>query len=276
MNIGIYTHNIKTGKSGGVEQYANWIVGALLDYTGHKVFIFTNKDLAEVSILKWKRFQNCTVVTLPFRSKIFRFVCYNSFSNKIGFSKLIDWLHHKNGWRWMLKMFADPRVIIYCYNLDVLHFPTQIMPYYNWKIPIAVTLHDLQHEHLPEFFSAKRLATRRYWYEKSALECSQILTTYQHTKDDIIKYIGVPSEKISVTSFGFTRPNFFVPLDSASVLKKYNIPNNFLLYPARVWKHKNHLFLLKSIKMYKEKYGDIFLVCTGGKTELSEEIYWVH
>src|SRR5690606_8272988 len=45
------------------------------------------------------------------------------------------------------------------------------------------------------------------------------------------------------------------------------IPDKFLLYPAATWKHKNHLFLLQTLKELKNEGTQINMVFTGHLTD---------
>lgn len=46
-----------------------------------------------------------------------------------------------------------------------------------------------------------------------------------------------------------------------------------MLYPAQTWQHKNHLALIQSVRLLKEKFGrHIEVVCTGRKNDFFLEI----
>ncbi len=41
---------------------------------------------------------------------------------------------------------------------------------------------------------------------------------------------------------------------SAYIKSKYDLTREFIFYPAQFWPHKNHIYILKSLKILKEKY----------------------
>jgi glycosyltransferase involved in cell wall biosynthesis len=38
------------------------------------------------------------------------------------------------------------------------------------------------------------------------------------------------------------------------VKKKYNLPNNFVFYPAQFWPHKNHVYLLEGLRELEQRH----------------------
>lgn len=52
--------------------------------------------------------------------------------------------------------------------------------------------------------------------------------------------------------------------DRVDVSSKYNIPSNYIFYPAQFWAHKNHINLLHAIKIIQSKYSlEVPLVLVG-------------
>jgi glycosyltransferase involved in cell wall biosynthesis len=130
------------------------------------------------------------------------------------------------------------------------------------------TLHDLQHFYYPEFFSKEEIAFRNIYYKKSAEFSERIVVSFEHVKDDIVHYFNIPSEKIDVCPLGFDNHKD-KDLDQnrfPEIRRKYKLPAKYLFYSANTWKHKNHIRLIKALKLVHEQYGHkIALVCTGEK-----------
>ena len=52
--------------------------------------------------------------------------------------------------------------------------------------------------------------------------------------------------------------------DSIDIKKIYNIKNDYIFYPAQFWAHKNHMYILKAIKILREKKNiDLDVVFSG-------------
>jgi len=154
--------------------------------------------------------------------------------------------------------------IVAAEKLDIIHSPRQDFLNISLLVPMINTLHDLQHFHFPEFFDDEALNYRDKYYRGAAEFSERVIVTYQHVKDDIVKYYGIPSEKIDVCPVGMVE---HLPVDSEKfthVKQKYSLPNRYLFYSAACWRHKNHVGLIRALKVVREIHGiNISLVCTG-------------
>ena len=51
--------------------------------------------------------------------------------------------------------------------------------------------------------------------------------------------------------------------DGGEVRRKYSLPKRYFIYPAAVWPHKNHMNLIRGIKLSLKEIPDIYCICTG-------------
>ncbi len=149
-------------------------------------------------------------------------------------------------------------------GVEVVHTPLQWHINFTLSVPMVNNLHDLQQFHYPEFFSTEELDFREKFYRKSAEFSERVIVSYQHVKDDIVKYYGISPDKIDVCPFGMIEVPT-VDISSFERLKiKYRLPDRYLLYSAGTWRHKNHIGLIKALKLLREKHRiEIELICTG-------------
>ncbi|MDA8429801.1 MAG: glycosyltransferase family 1 protein [Geobacteraceae bacterium] len=149
-------------------------------------------------------------------------------------------------------------------NIDVIHTPFQYHVNFTLAAPMISTLHDLQQFHYPEFFSPDEIESRNVYYRKSAEFSERIIVTFQHVKDDIVKFYGIPPDKIDVCAMGMPEAK---PLNTEfieTVKRKYDLPEKYLFYSANTWRHKNHLGLIRGLKLLHEKHDvKVPLICTG-------------
>ena len=102
-----------------------------------------------------------------------------------------------------------------------------------------------------------------------------MIVSFGHIKNDLQKIFSLKEDKITVcpppiATNWFARENF---TEFKTLQIKYSISNKFILYPAAVWKHKNHKFLLRAFKNICIRISDIELICTGNNnTEYFSEI----
>lgn len=157
-------------------------------------------------------------------------------------------------------------------KLDVIHCPIQSLYNVTFSVPMISTLHDLQHCRFPEFFSAEELESRRVYYTASAELAERVIVSYEHVKDDIVKFYGISPDKIDVCPVGRITPPDVDDKLFPAVQKKYGLPERYLFYAANTWPHKNHMGLLRALKLVRDSGIDITLVCTGHKENFFLEI----
>lgn len=155
----------------------------------------------------------------------------------------------------------------------LVHCPYQVthpLPPKTWHLPYVINLHDIQHEHFPEFFSDQELAWRRRFYLASAQRAQAVCVVDEWTRRDVLAHLPIPEAKVVVAPFGPTWRVPMVPSESLrSELKAtYALPEAFLLYPAQTWPHKNHKRLIEGLALLRKERGlQIPLICTGHLNE---------
>lgn len=103
--------------------------------------------------------------------------------------------------------------------------------------PTIVIMHDLIEFNVPNKFSKKKMFYRTKLADPiTARRANQIITVSENSKRDIIHFLGVSSEKITVIYNGVDQNKFIkMDLDKAQdILKKRNLPSNFLLYVGTI------------------------------------------
>lgn len=150
---------------------------------------------------------------------------------------------------------------------DVVHFPLQEA--FLTTIPSIYHPHDLQHLHLPQFFSPKVRATREWHYKAFAERAAMVAVASSWTKDDVVRHLGIPESKIVVVPWAPFLSGIANPTreEAVAVTRHLRLPARYLLYPARTWPHKNHAALLDAIALLRTRDGiEASLVFTGRRT----------
>ncbi len=155
--------------------------------------------------------------------------------------------------------------IIEKYNIDIVHTPFQSLVR-RPGIKSITTLHDVQELYFPQFFSSAQRAYRAVNFKKFVDGADAVIVSYDHVRNDIVKFFDKPSQMVHTILLNMENLWFkdFEQLNSNSI-DHFGLPSKFLLYPAATWEHKNHLRLLEAIN--ELEINDIFLVCTGNKTD---------
>jgi len=119
-----------------------------------------------------------------------------------------------------------------------------------------VTLHDLQHVELPEYFSRGERAFRRLAYDRAARTADVVVTPTEHARDMLAERLGVDPARVVVAPHGVDHDRFH---PGAPTELPFDLPEPFLYYPANLWPHKNHDRLLQALA----RTADINLVLSG-------------
>lgn len=137
---------------------------------------------------------------------------------------------------------------------DVLHYPVTIHVPRIRARAIVTTLHDLQHEALPQLFSAGERAYRHVAYADAVRRSDAIVTISDYSKDAIMRRYGCDPSRVKRIYSGVDHARF----RPAAVSRQ-----PFLFYPANAWAHKNHARLFAAFEMLREQRPDLELVLTG-------------
>lgn len=134
------------------------------------------------------------------------------------------------------------------------------------KIPMIMTIHDLNHIRFPQFYSRVHKYYYEYIVKKSAIKSKKILTVSKFSKEEIVSWLKCNDEKIDVTYNGVdNKYNVINDKEYLNNIKlKYKLPNNFILYIGNQKLHKNIETLIKAIKNVSPDY---YLVINGKENE---------
>lgn len=138
----------------------------------------------------------------------------------------------------------------------VVHYPFTVpAPRPARDQAFVQTLLDVQHLDLPELFSRAELAYRRYFYEGAARRADAVITISEFAKQRMVELLGLSPEKIHVAHLA---------VDTTAFSAEGGPRDNFVLYPARAWPHKNHVRLIAAMEIVRREVPDMRLVLTGG------------
>ena len=151
-------------------------------------------------------------------------------------------------------------------NIDLVHTPMQSHFNFTVSVPMLNSLHDLQHFHYPKFFTEEELNRRNILFKGAAEFSERVIVSFNYVKEDIVKFYSIPPDKIDICAIGVEPSKVLDTSRFPAIRKKYSIPEHYLFYAANTWKHKNHIGLIRALKILHEKFNQrITLVCTGQK-----------
>lgn len=134
-------------------------------------------------------------------------------------------------------------------------------------IKTVVTIHDLLFKQFPQQYKAIDRSIYNGKFQYACQHADRIVAISEATKRDIIHYYSVPPEKIEVIyqscheRFMQTRSESTV----RSVLAKYGLPKEFLLYVGSIVERKNLLGVIKAMERVPSSLQLPLVVVGGGK-----------
>ncbi len=263
MNILYYIPAIGQ-EMGGIRQYAVALLKILSKDTGNKYFIYHEVNDPEIMAVLNHNTQLKLIETSKANKKE-----WNVFLNKVKRKASAYFT------RFSKTKLENDLLDKICkkHQIDIIHCPYQYLPQSKNTKSIC-TMHDVQELHFPEYFSPEDRAYRAVHYLEYIKHADKIIVSYQHIKNDIIKYFQTPADKIQVCLLEMDNLWF----DKYSVtdiepLISIGINGAFIFYPANTWQHKNHYKLLEALTLLKEQgFSAIKVVCTGHKTPYFENV----
>lgn len=142
-------------------------------------------------------------------------------------------------------------------TLDVIHYALTV-PIPRTDVPTVVTLHDIQHRDLPEFFGPVRRSFRRIAYDRAARAASAVIVTSEFVRQRALELLELDPARVHVVPHA---------IDHALFRPGEEEREPFLLYPARPWPHKNHARLFEAFASLRPNRPRLRLVLTGGGLE---------
>lgn len=123
---------------------------------------------------------------------------------------------------------------------------------------------DFQHEHLPEYFSEREIRQRRARFARYVWESDQVVVSNSFSLADAHRLFPEHREKFALLPFTMTLGNSWRQPDCSETVRKYGLPEKFLLLPSQFWKHKNHSVAFEAVRLLRERgLRDATIVCTG-------------
>jgi glycosyltransferase involved in cell wall biosynthesis len=191
-------------------------------------------------------------------------------------SSLKTWLRHNVGVAKTIRDALAPYVARYVdrvspsdgtierAGVDLMHFPIQLG--FRTEIPSIYHPHDLQHLHLPEYFSRRDQLYRELVYRTLCDQAAMVAVGSSWIRRDVIGQFGLAEGKVHVVPLAPVLTAYPDPTrdDLHRARTAYGLPEHFALYPAQTWAHKNHIGLLNALALLRDARDmKVELVCTG-------------
>ncbi|HPS55908.1 MAG TPA: glycosyltransferase family 1 protein [Sedimentisphaerales bacterium] len=247
MRIGFNFHSTDNYIS-GVEYYSLGLLRGLLDIDRQNQYVvFTNSPLLIASHIGSQN--NLTVKNCSFLKNRFH---------------RIIWEHFK------LPFLVKKE------KLDILHCPHYICPAARSSTAYVTTIHDTIAIDHPAWCMKSNAAYYRLFLGRSARTASKIAAVSKFTAERIRLNFNVNSSKIEVIHPGIDTGifNLYQDIEKQNhVRKKYNLPEDYILYAGNIEPKKNILNLLKALKLLNNNGSKHRLVISGQRSWKSKAVF---
>lgn len=241
------------GSVGGMEQMAYELVSMIAGVNRKDRFwvycpevAFDGFDLFGIEELNWLDSENCRLVS---DSCLYGNSDLKAAAKRLG---VVNEDHASSVDRFILK-------------IDLVHsvggyIAEELRPYSG-----VVTIHDLQHVHLPENFDKRELGARGANYRASIEAADAVVCVSESVRRDVIERFEVDSDKVvSIWNIPSGASLQLLPDNLVGRrLDELGIEPGFLFFPSHAWAHKNHERLILAFAKVKQSIPETKLVLTG-------------
>lgn len=165
-------------------------------------------------------------------------------------------------------------------NIDLFFTPYILVPIKKSLHKNVIVIHDVMTKACPQFFTSYYKKYMSFIVPQSIKKADAIVTVSQSAKNDIVEFYKVTPDKITVTHLWTDKKYKPMQLNNDEkelVRKKYNLPDQFILYVGAIEERKNISGILRISDLLKSRDIDMKIVLVGSKgfgfEKLSTEIY---
>ncbi|MFA5211285.1 MAG: glycosyltransferase family 1 protein [Patescibacteria group bacterium] len=257
MNIVIDLRNLNQKQKTGIGEYTEEFLNTCLEIDQKNEYWLFYNDFHRENIFKkeWAK-PNVHFVRKNWPNKILNFLF---FCHLLKFD------------RFVLSGIKNKNIKIDWFFLPNLNFVN-----FSKNVKYILTVHDLSFEFMSHFFCLKR----RLWHKllkpkKVCQQAEKIICPSENTKRDVMDIYKISEKKISVSYLGLAKIFFreFSEETKNILKKKYDLPENFILFLGTFEPRKNINLLLDVYKKTNLFQRGYYLILAGAKGWKNKEIF---
>lgn len=131
----------------------------------------------------------------------------------------------------------------------------------------VVTVHSMAYAYYPKDYNWWDRTKRAFNTRQACRKADAIVTTSEHTRDELVETLGIDKARIHVIYPAVDRRFLANIIDAEleTVRSKYKLPKSYILVVSSLLEHKNVLAVMKAMLQMQDR--DINLVVVGRETE---------
>jgi len=142
-------------------------------------------------------------------------------------------------------------------GIDLFHSTNYMLPLFLRGPAVVSTIHDLIPIKFPHFTPRAKKTRFNWLFRRLLIQCARrsdrVITVSHHTRDDLMRILGLPPEKISVVYNGIDSK--YHPEDRTGNPGSLP-PDPFILYVGRFDPYKNVVGLIRSFNRFSRERED--------------------
>ena len=185
------------------------------------------------------------------------------------------------GWQISRRLFGTDLWVALALRRHRVDLFSHAWLYASRLAPSASWIPDFQHLHLPQFFSARELASRNRTFQALARRSSVVILSSEAAAADFRRFAPAQAHKARVLRFVSQVPPSYWSLtaaDEAELRSRHDLRRPYIFLPNQFWPHKNHAVAIEALQVLLSRGLAVDLVCTGthAKDRNGEHMAQIH
>lgn len=147
-------------------------------------------------------------------------------------------------------------------NVADIIFPYSFQDQFKYINRKAYWIPDFQEFFYSEFFAKSEIEQRQHNQQEIAKQKEVLVLSSEAVQQDFYTIYPRAICPTKIINFAVTHPSYnHLKIEDLKI--KYNIKSDYYFAPNQFWKHKNHITVIKAVKLLKEKGCEVLVVFTG-------------
>jgi len=126
---------------------------------------------------------------------------------------------------------------------------------------------DLQHRVLPHLFRPRDYWRREIGFRAQVLGGRILLLSSEDSRGAFCGLYGVERNRTRVARFAVVPQSVPTVEHAAEIARQYTLSPCFVFMPGQLWRHKNHLLVIRALKILKDQGVRVVVLATGGQSD---------
>ncbi len=153
------------------------------------------------------------------------------------------------------------------HQIDVVFEPAQ---FYGWRLPMPAVawVPDFQDRHLPHMFTRKAHTQKWLGQWIQSLTGRTFMMSSEDSRSDCERFYPPTRGRTRVVRFAVPAPPILTEDALVSIPRSYQLPERFFYLPNQIWAHKNHICVIRALKILKDDGHEVVVAATGNSSDV--------